>query len=61
MNAAYRKQTTLRLPPELLEQMWSQAQARGDSLNETFIRYLLLGLEAESCRFVPHSGEWQLS
>ncbi|MEF9974121.1 MAG: Arc family DNA-binding protein [Clostridia bacterium] len=45
-----REQTTLRLPTELLEQIRRQAQERGDSFNETVIRYLLLGLEAESKR-----------
>lgn len=45
-----REQTTLRLPPELLERLREQAQERGDSLNETIIRYIRLGLEVESDR-----------
>lgn len=43
-----REQTTLRLPAELLEQIRRQAQERGDSVNETIIRYIRLGMQAES-------------
>ena len=45
-----REQTTLRLPTEMLEELRRQAQKRGDSFNETVIRYIRLGLEAESAR-----------
>ena len=54
-----REQITLRLPCKLLEALRQQAQKRGDSLNETIIRYLMLGREAESRRFPPHSGPRQ--
>lgn len=43
-------QTTLRLPPELLERLRKQAQERGDSVNETIVRYIRLGLDQESRR-----------
>lgn len=56
-----REQITLRLPCKLLEALRQQAQKRGDSLNETIIRYLMLGMEAESRRFPPHSGPRQPS
>ena len=45
-----REQTTLRLPGELLDMLRRQARERGDSLNETIIRLLRLGLEFESRR-----------
>lgn len=50
-----REQTTLRLPRALMDQLREQAQERGDSVNETIIRYLRLGLEAELRRFGPRS------
>ena len=56
-----REQITLRLPCKLLEALREQAQERGDSLNETIIRYLMLGMEAKSRRFPPHSGSRQPS
>ena len=50
-----REQTTLRLPRTLMDQLREQAQERGDSVNETIIRYLRLGLEEELRRFGPRS------
>ncbi len=50
-----REQTTLRLPVELMDKLRQQAQERGDSFNETVIRYLRLGFEFESRRSSPHS------
>ncbi len=50
MTSPNREQTTLRLPGELLEVLRRQARERGDSLNETIIRLLRLGLEFESRR-----------
>lgn len=55
MKITRKEQTTLRLPAELLEQLHKKAQERGDSVNETIIRYLRLGLKAESRRFEPRS------
>ena len=52
-----RKQVTLRLPVELLTVLRGQAQEMGGSLNETVIRYIRLGLESESRRYVPRNGE----
>lgn len=43
-----REQTTLRLPPELLEQIQQKAQERGDSVNETIVRLIRKGIELES-------------
>lgn len=52
-----REQTTLRLPPELLEKLRQQAQEKGDSLNETIIRLIRVGLEEESHRFAVRNCE----
>ena len=49
-----REQTTIRLPSEMMEQLWQKAQERGDSLQGTIIRLLHLALEYESCRLSPH-------
>lgn len=43
-----REVTTLRLPSALLEAVRKQAQERGDSVNETVIRFIRQGLEQES-------------
>lgn len=56
-----REQISLRLPQALLEALRTKAQTRGDSLNETIIRYLMLGMESESHRFPLHSGPRQPS
>lgn len=52
-----REQTTLRLPPELLDKLRQQALERGDSLNETIIRLIRIGLKEESHRFAAHNCE----
>lgn len=49
-----REQTTIRLPVELKEQLRQEADKRGDSFNETIIRLIRAGLEAQSCRFPVH-------
>lgn len=56
-----REQTTLRLPAELLDRLRQEAQERGDSFNETVIRYLRLGLEYESHRSLLQSQQSQTS
>lgn len=55
------KQTSLRLPSELLEQLRQQAQERGDSVNETIIRYIRQGLEGEFRRSGSRTGEQRSS
>lgn len=50
-----REQVTLRLPEELLDALRRQAQERGDSLNETIIRFVRMGLEAELNRERPQT------
>lgn len=42
-----REQMTIRLPTELKEQLQREAERRGDSLNETVIRLLRIGLATE--------------
>ncbi len=42
-----REQTTIRLPVELKEQLQQEADRRGDSLNETIIRFLRFGLQLD--------------
>ena len=56
-----REQTTLRLPVELMDKLRRQAQERGDSFNETVVRYLRLGLEYESHRSLLPSQQSQIS
>ena len=34
------KQTTIRLPDELMDKLWQTAQERGDSFNGTVLRLL---------------------
>lgn len=43
-----REQITLRLPVELKEKLQQEAERKGDSLNETILRLLRLGLEVRS-------------
>lgn len=56
-----REQTTLRLPSELKEELKRQAQERGDSFNETVVRYLNLGIEYESRRASIQTQKSRLS
>lgn len=49
------EQTTLRLPPELKEQLQRIAKVRGDSLNETVIRLILAGMRQQSPRVPAHT------
>lgn len=44
-----REQTTVRLPAELKKQLQQEADRRGDSFNETLIRFLRFALESQSC------------
>ena len=42
--------TTIRLPEALKEQLQREAEKRGDSFNETVIRLIRAGMEAQSGR-----------
>ena len=55
MTSTNREQTTLRLPGELMDAVRRQARERGDSLNETIIRLVRMGLEAELNRERPQT------
>lgn len=61
MKKGTRTQTTMRLPDELLEQLKAEAQKRGDSINETIIRLLRLGFQAELSRIASHSSKQLVS
>lgn len=50
-----REQTTIRLPKELYEQLQRKAAQRGDSLNDTMLRIIRLGLEEESRRIASRT------
>ena len=43
-----REQTTIRLPAELKEQLQREADRRGDSFNETVVRFIRLGQKFQS-------------
>ncbi len=49
------EQTTIRLPVKLKEQLQQEADRRGDSFNETVIRFIRLGLEFQSGHYSVHS------
>ena len=54
-EAPIREQTTIRLPKELYEQLQRKAAQRGDSLNDTMLRIIRLGLEEESRRIASRT------
>lgn len=50
-----REQTTIRLPGELMQRIRREADKRGDSFNETIVRLIRLGFQAESSQSLSHS------
>lgn len=50
-----REQTTIRLPAELKEQLQREADRRGDSFNETVIRFIRLGMESQLHHCLAHT------
>ncbi len=52
-----REQITIRLPGELKKQLQQEADRRGNSLNETIISVIRIGLECQSSHSAVHSQQ----
>ena len=50
-----REQTTIRLPPEMLERLRREAAERGCSFNGYIYTLILKGLEVELAHAPPHN------
>lgn len=56
-----REQTTIRLPGELKAKLQREADSRGDSFNETVIRFLRQGLLQQSDHVMPQKRKLPVS